>query len=149
MKSKLMFVLLICSCSLLIFSGCGATDKITDKVVEEASESVLENFSGGQIDVETTWPEDKMGILPKPNGTITYVFHDEFNNSFTVEVADVNKDDFEDYITNVKDAGYSTDMEMTNDGIYRFSGKHSDKSEVMITYIEDTNSGIIIYIVGE
>ncbi|MGD9676821.1 MAG: DUF6591 domain-containing protein [Vulcanibacillus sp.] len=149
MKSKLMFVLLICSCSLLIFSGCGTTDKITDKVVEEASESVLENFSDGNIDVETTWPEDKMGILPKPNGTITYVFHDEFNNSFTVEVTDVNKDDFEDYITNVKDAGYSTDMEMTNDGIYRFSGKHSDKSEVMITYTEDTNSGIIIYIVGE
>jgi hypothetical protein len=150
MKKTIYFLLIVLLIAALVLTGCNAKekaiDKLTDKVADKITEEIVGNISGGDIDLTAPkWPKADVGKLPEVEGKIVFVFNDVNMKGVTIEVEGLKLKNYEKYLEKVKAAGYEADLEMDNDGIYRFSGTHQDKSEIMLTYVEEKESLIILY----
>ncbi|NLT94921.1 MAG: hypothetical protein GXW85_05200 [Clostridia bacterium] len=159
MKKALVLVLV----TMLFFSltGCGVKDKIEQKVTEKVVEKVVESAlsdentkvdnSEGKITVkgkdgealvigETKWPDD-IDIIPQfKEGKVVSVIRDNKNNA-VIGLEEVAKDDFEDYLADIKGDFTENVVEMNLESVYSYSGQNSQGNFVQLTY--DNNSKML------
>lgn len=108
---KKMFVLLLCTFMCVLISGCGGNDpdkKEETKKVEPA---------------EIEWPEDGISkVLPKPKakrGEIGVNFDDVFSEHIKIS----SKDDFDKYVKECKNKGFTIEAEEKSDDYVAFNNE--------------------------
>lgn len=117
------FVILIILLSLVYsLTGCKSASEVAgEKLAEKAAEDIV----GGNVDIDgeqititdesgkttslggTEWPKGKLGseILEYKKGVITYVA--ESDTDCAIQLEKVKKEDFEDYLSAIKQAGFT------------------------------------------
>jgi len=126
-------VFLLTAALLVPLGGCGVKNKINEKVTEKVTEKIAEgviNKTGGgeaKIDLDdnkitiktkegeeitfggTEWPGERLGgIIPEfKKGNVVHVQED--SQSCLVALENVKKGDFEDYLSAVKQVGFTED----------------------------------------
>ncbi|NMC57229.1 MAG: hypothetical protein GYA50_08425 [Eubacteriaceae bacterium] len=125
-------LILVFSC---IFTGCTGAD---EKVVNTKDGTII---AGDNI----SWPQDNMGDLAKPNAKITGVIKGESDKSCAVTFSDMTKSDAEAYISAIKQHGYQSLIEFTDDESIMFSGQKNNIT-VTFTYNTSAKEGSVSYI---
>lgn len=98
---------------------------------------------GGESEVEIDdvnsdyrWIEtDLSSLLPKPDAEI--VDSREYTDAFFADVYGVTEEDFDDYVVECKDSGFTNVIEDEDD---KFKATNDDGVELVIDYIEDSKS---------
>ena len=158
MKKKLS---LFISMTLLLFilTSCGKSleESISEGLTESLLNSQLEDGASVDIDGDTVvvegedgesysyggteWPtSDVAKLIPKlKSGTVTYVMESEDYAMVTVE--EVTSDDFDDYVEDLKDEGFTEEVTtMNSDGTSYYYASDSDGNNVATSYTEDDSS---------
>lgn len=132
-------------------AGCGALEKAEEK----ASEKVLEEAMGGDVKVDidgdkytyednegnrtefggTEWPTDEAAaFIPKFNkGTITA--SSLVSNVYLVEFEEVKQADYDSYLQEIKDAGFTEQaLMMDAEGYYQYQAGDSNGNYITLSY---------------
>lgn len=138
-KLGIIALVLLLACAL---SGCKSPSQV---VTEKASEKVIEKATGGKVDIDgdkmtvkaddgtqmviggNEWPTDKMaGKIPKlGSGKVAFVVNTD--ELCTLIIGEVKPKAFEDYLTQVADAGFTTEKASYSDGNNSIYIAESDK----------------------
>lgn len=88
-----------------------------------ASDSNVDSKSSSSVSEEDVWPKKGLGaMLPKPDaGKIKDIW--ETDTYFSADVKKITEDDFYNYVSNCKDAGFNIDVEETLDAFSAFNDK--------------------------
>lgn len=156
MLRKSTVLLLILLLILPLFSGCSFKKSLEDKVAEKITEGILEKVTGDEADIELDgdnitikgddgseltlgseeWPKGKaIDLIPEfKNGTISSTMNSD--TACVINLKDVEQEDFESYMEEVKSLGYTKDsVDMDIDMVksyYALSEK--DNSQISLTY---------------
>lgn len=126
--------LLVVGTSGVVFTGCGSDEKSVSKEKATSEGTRPTNYLGeeyGDID----WPTEGLATkLPKPTSTIGEISRDSYNK-FKVTVANVTKDDFNDYVKACKEKGFVVDYRGT-DTLYK--AEDSDGNSLRVDYSDDS-----------
>ena len=149
---------------ILALAGCGK-EKAADKVDEAVQEAVINNALDGEAEVDidgdkytiedsegnkvtvggTEWPEGAAAeLLPKfDKGDMTVgVVTDQL---CSIEFENVEKEDFEAYREDVKNAGFTQQsMDLTMDSVISYQGYLDDKQAIYLTYDESAKSMVVM-----
>lgn len=162
MKKNLSIIAVLLTVTLTLTS-CG----LSKKVYEMQQENIIENILGEEANVDingdTFVLEDKDGnvmsiggadwptgasadLLPKLNkGTITSGLTSE--QMCTLNVTEIDKKDFEDYLEKVKEKGFINNViEMYSEGTYSYIANKEENEWIQIYY--DENGKTLDMIVG-
>lgn len=135
--------------------GCGVKDRVNDKISEKVSEGVINKALDGEgtVDIDgdkvsikgedgeefsfgdTEWPDSGAAqSIPKFNqGKITSVMNS--NTVCGIIFEEVEKADFEQYVQEVKDQGFTTEpLEFTSDMAATYAAKKDDKTSITVQY---------------
>ncbi|MDD4773618.1 MAG: hypothetical protein PHZ09_08430 [Eubacteriales bacterium] len=163
--SAKIFLLLIISSTLLIFTGCGfIAEKITGKVVE----GFIENAAGDDVDIDFDddkivikgedgnemvfgggeWPAgDAAKTIPVfKDGKIDYV--NDFGTSAMISITGVTKNEYLDYVEKLKAAGFTENSySAESEGSFTYMAYKTDTHFAMVTF--DTEGGLVITVSNE
>lgn len=146
MKKLLVIVMLVVSVSMLL-AGCGAKQKMEDKIAEKVMESALGvdmDIDGEEITLEgeegsvtfgsSEWPDsDLAGRIPEfKDGKITSAISSE--GYVFVIVEEVNEDDFKNYYEAIKSRYTEESYESKFEDTVSYSGKDSEGIAMIISY---------------
>lgn len=142
----------------LIMAACGKS--IEEKIGEKITEKIIEDGSGGKVDIdgdtttiktddgttqygsELEWPKDKMGNIPEIKANIIGISEDNTNKSIGITFDSFNEEDANEYVNKLKELGYSNGAEtLSSEGI-TFSGS-KDNTGVVLMYFD--GSGTLAY----
>ncbi len=161
---KTAWVIALALILILVLAGCGK-EKAAEKVDEAAQEAVINNALDGEAEVDidgdkytiedsegnkvtvggTEWPEGAAAdLLPKfDKGDMTVgVVTDQL---CSIEFENVEKEDFEAYREDVKNAGFTQQaVEATIDSTVSYQGYLDDKQAIYLTYDESTKSMVVM-----
>lgn len=138
----------------LSFAGCGAKDKLEQKIGEGITEKILEESSDGKVDIDdgtitfegedgetvviggTKWPtSDLAKNVPKfEKGNIISTM--ESSESLTIALEAVKKEDFLKYLEKIK-ADYTEEaFESNSEGNITYAGGNGQGIVVFMNYVE-------------
>lgn len=147
MKNKVLIIMII----IIAVLSTGCKKKIEEKIAEK----IIEDASGGQVDIgkdittiksgtSTTqmgenikWPKDKMANLPELKANINMLVEDEENILVMIYFDSLKKDNAEKFIENVKKLNYEEIVSTSSGDGFMYSGKDEDGSEVIFSYTFD------------
>ncbi|MGE5543964.1 MAG: DUF6591 domain-containing protein [Bacillota bacterium] len=151
---KKIIVVLISTLMMLSLVSCGVSDKVNEKISEEVTEGVLDKAVGGDADVEidgdkmtikgkdgefsiggTEWPDSGAGaLIPEfKKGTLVSVMNTEATCLIALE--DVEKQDFERYLEELKESGFTNDpVDLNMDSTQSYTASSDDSSKITVTY---------------
>lgn len=145
---KKAIAVLIAVLLLVALAGCGVKQKIADKVTEGITEGIIEKVGGDDVDIDLDdgnitvegedgtewtlgggeWPKDGAAeLIPEfKKGKIASVINS--TEGFMVEIEDVVKADFHQYVEALKNAGFdkNTVNYENEDELYYAAGKDED-----------------------
>lgn len=155
--SRLLVVVMVFSLMAVVTSCGKVKEKIGEKIAEEATEKLLgenveinndgfeikgEDGESFQVGEELDWPEDSMGDIPEFKGSIISSYSDD--QTCTVILEDVDSDDVEDYIDELKDMDFEDGLEANNDEMIMYSGTREDEADTITVTFSKTEKGITI-----
>ena len=105
-----------------------------DRIYTEYYDFKGESYSLSSETVDDlAWPdEDKAGSLPRPEGKHTFI-SGEWDDHVTVQAISMSRDEFEEYVEKLEDAGYSIEPE-ENSGFYADVMSPDEAYELTIGY---------------
>ncbi len=135
--------------------GCGVRDQVSEKITEKVTEGVINkaidgegsvDIDGGKVSIkgedgeefsfgDTEWPEDGVAkLIPKfTKGKITSVMNS--NEVCGIIIEEVEKSDFDQYLEEVKDQGFTTDpIEFTSDTTASYVAQKDEKTRISLQY---------------
>lgn len=135
--------------------GCGVRDQVSEKITEKVTEGVINkaldgegtvDIEGGKVSIkgedgeefsfgDTEWPEDGVAkLIPKfTKGKITSVMNS--NEVCGIIIEEVEKSDFDQYLEEVKDQGFTTDpIEFTSDTTASYVAQKDEKTRISLQY---------------
>ncbi|MDD4564085.1 MAG: hypothetical protein PHE79_01150 [Eubacteriales bacterium] len=146
--------ILICLLTFILlfsFTGCGAKEKLGEKVAEKAFEEV----GGGDLDIDgdkvtikgnngetvtfgdSKWPTSELAknIPEFKDGTVNGVL--ESTDSIVITLESVKEEDVSSYWETIK-KGFSKDVyEMNSSGFSTFSGSNDEGLTVSLAYMDE------------
>lgn len=149
-------LVIILACSLL--AGCGAKEKVSEKIVEEtiekaAGENTEVDIEGEKITFKgeegesvtigsTEWPD--IDYIPEfKNGQIVSAANDGKGNAM-ITIQQVDRKSYEDYLENIKKDFPEETSEMKTPEYLYFEGQNAKGDKVAIQYFI-TNNSLTIY----
>ena len=111
--------MLVLCIGMFFISGCGGenTTKSEDDTTKK-EEDVTKNENDTEEKNEYSWPDSGLAnMLPKPESKYGEVIY-EAEDDFYMDVYDVGKKDFESYIKQCKDKGFTVDYSKSEDSYY-------------------------------
>lgn len=164
MKKRIAWILAAAVCAVLTLTGCGAIQK---KIGQEIGEKIIENASGGDVEIDDgrvtyedeegnsmtydesgglEWPDSIPSEIPPFRGTIVSVL--EMGEGAMISFQDVGEQNVVDYIHDVKEDGFTADMEYngsdTRGGIYSLEG-----ITLSVAYAKSDDALVITYTISE
>lgn len=153
MKKNLMSLIILVI--VLSLTGCGIKDKIEQKAGEALTEKILEETSGGDVDIDgdevtikgedgeewtmgsTEWPTSELSeSIPEfKEGKVTSVINSDGVLWITVET--VKTEGATAYFDEVKELFAQETAEMNSDDMISFSGKNDEGFSVSLIYSEE------------
>lgn len=146
MKKKIIFIFLLIAILLMVV-GCGAKQKMEEKIAEKFVESAL----GGNIDIDgdevtikgedgevtfgsNEWPNsDVANKIPKfKGGTITSAVNSD--NYVFIIIEEVEESDFKDYYEKVKSDFNKESYDAKFDDTISYTGSNDDGVTIIIAY---------------
>lgn len=162
-------VILISTLIMLSLVSCGVSDKVNEKISEEVTEGVLDKAVGGDADVEidgdkmtikgkdgeftiggTEWPDSGAGaLIPKfKKGTLVSSMNTE--TACVIALEDVEKLDFERYLEELKEIGFTKDpVEFNMDSTQSYTASSDDSSKISVTYDSESTGMSISFEVAQ
>lgn len=160
MKKSLSWILALVL--LFSFTGCGAKQKLEEKV----NEKVFEAVGGGKIDIDgdkftikgdngetatfgdKEWPTSELAkLIPEfKNGTVNGVL--ESADSVVITLDSVKEEDVAPYWETIKKDFPSEEYEMVSSGFISYNGRNEAGTLVGLTYLDNTLS-ITLTVEGE
>lgn len=152
---KKVLICLITIVLLLSFTGCGIKDKLEEKAGEALTEKIMEESSGGDVDIdgdkvtikgedgeewtmgETEWPTSELSeSIPEfKEGKVTSVINSD--GALWITVESVKATDATAYFDEVKEEFTQETAEMSADDLISFSGKNNEGVGVSLIYSEE------------
>lgn len=144
MKKILIIALIL---SLIMLAGCGAKEKMEDKIAEKVMESALGvdmDIDGEEITFEgedgavtfgaSEWPTtDLARVIPEfKDGKITSTVNSE--EYVLIIIEEVNENDFMDYYEKVKSTFTEESYESKFDGTIAYSGSDGSGTAMIVSY---------------
>jgi len=145
---KKIFYILITVFLLSLFTGCGAKDKmeqkIAEKVIEQAVGDADIDIDGDEVTIKTDegdvtfgsteWPDSELSnkIPEFKKGKIASVMNSEAYLMVIIEEVETN--DFMDYYEDAKGEFTQESYETKSEGIISYMGKNEDGISIMVTY---------------
>lgn len=149
---KKIFVVLLSLVIVLSLAGCGVKEKIEAKVSDAIGEKVLEDISGGNVDISgdtvkikgddgtevtfgsTKWPDsDLVKNIPEfKEGTIVSVMDSESFSMIIIEK--VNEKDFTSYFDNIKKNFTKDAFEMSANDVISYGASNEKGFNIQISY---------------
>lgn len=144
--------ILIMIMMLSVFVGCGAKQKMEEKVAEKIIEKAVGNnadidVDGDKVSIKTEegkvtfgstkWPDSKIaGKVPEfKNGKIVSVMDSE--DYMLVIIEEVKEKDFIDYYNNVKGTFKKDTYEAKSEDSISYTGQNDENIIIMISYTSD------------
>ena len=150
--------------------GCGAKQKMEDKIAESVTEGVINkaldgegkvNIDGDKITVEgqdgeeftfgeVEWPGDGAAQkIPQPNkGKVVSAMNAEEFCLITLE--EVEAGVFENYLEDIKGEGFINDsVEYTSGSSYTYSASKDENNKISLMYDSEAQSLTITYEISE
>lgn len=137
MKNVIILLITIVLCIGLLATGC-VKEKLEDKIAEKIVEGIIEKGTDGEVDIDIDddevsiisadgqmvintgkdidWSKDMPKDIPEWKGDI--VGYIAMDNGFSLGSENVKKDEYEEYIKEVENAGFESSLKMDADGIY-------------------------------
>lgn len=163
---KRIVVILISTLMMLSLASCGISDKVNEKVTEEVTEGVLNKVigEGADIDIDgekmtlkgedgeelsfggTEWPDSgAAALIPEfKEGTLVSSFNTE--TSCIIALEDVEKQDFERYLEEVKNLGYTNEtVDFTMESTQSYTASSDDSSKISVTYDSESTGMSITF----
>jgi len=158
MKKILIYFFIV---ALVISStGCKAKEKLAKKVGESIVEKIVESTGDGEVDIEkdkivvtdgegnvsvfgeTEWPtSDLAKKIPKcKGGKVTTVM--ETTDTILIGLIEVSKEDFAEYLTEVKDTFAENPFDMTAEGNVTYGAENSDGMSILLMYTAEDSLSI-------
>ncbi len=139
MKKKVFGLMLVgCICGLMV-TGCGGgsePDKKDTKPTEtvEATETEEPEKVAKEETKNIRWPKSELSdLLPVPKAEIGNVILND-SSSFSVEINDVSEDDFNEYIDECIEKGFTVDYTRIDDC---FNGENENGYFLSLMYMDD------------
>jgi hypothetical protein len=149
---KKVFVVLLSLVMVLSLAGCGVKEKIESKVSDAIGEKVIEDLSGGNVDVSgdtvkikgddgtevtfgsTKWPDsDLVKNIPEfKDGTIVSVMDSEEFSMIIIEK--VKEKDFTSYYESIKKDFTKDSFEMSANDVISYGGSNEKGYSIQISY---------------
>ncbi len=141
---------------LLSFVGCGAKEKLEEKIGETLAEKIIEDSGAEDVDIdgdtvkikgedgeemvlgETEWPTSDlvMNVPEFKAGKIVAVM--ETNESVMISLEQVEEKDFKDYLDEIK-KDYTVDpMEVNSEGNVTYYGSNASGIAAQLYYVDET-----------
>jgi hypothetical protein len=164
MKKSIAWILAATACTVLALTGCRAIQK---KIGEEIGEKIIENASGGDVEIDddrvtyednegnsltydesgdVQWPDSIPHEVPKFQGEIVSVL--DVEGSTMVSFQNVNEKDVVSYIGEVKENGFSANMEY-NQGETRGGVYNLESITLTVAYSKNDSSLMITCSISE
>ncbi len=148
---KKVLAILLVLCMLVVFAGCRARQKLSEKILEE----MIGNAGGGDVDIDdesvtiqgedgttttiggTEWPDsDFAQNIPEfKKGTITYVMESTDYTYVTIE--SVKAKDAADYTETIKSEYNIDSYETSSGGDFSYTAQNDDGLTISIMYSQD------------
>ncbi len=155
-RFTLIFIVLVA----VSFLGCGAKEKLEDKAAEAIAEKVIEESSGGDVDIDgdkvtvkgedgeeaifgsTDWPTSELATnIPEfKGGKIVAVM--EANDSLIISIEEANGKDFENYLNKIKETYTEQSYDMKTEESITYSASNDKGVSVTIIYGADKKLNI-------
>lgn len=159
---KKALVALLVPLMLLLLTGCGAREKISDQITKKITEGVIEKVAGDDADLDLDdgklklkgddgsewsiggdeWPEgDAADLIPEfKKGNITSVLNSP--EGCWINIEGVDEKDFQRYVEDLKKAGFNSNvLNYSYKDSVVYSAELAEKATVMVTYSQD---GVLI-----
>lgn len=148
---KKVLICLLTFALILSFAGCGAKEKLEERIAEK----IMEKAGGGDIDIDgdkvtikgpngeevtfgdNKWPTSELAkSIPKfEDGKVSAVL--ESSDSISITMESVRKEDYSSYFKTIKKA-YSLDaFEVNSEDMTSFSGKNDAGINVSLVYMSE------------
>ena len=150
--------------------GCGAKEKMEEKVAESVAEGLINKAvdGDGKVDIdgdkvsikgedgeefsfgETEWPDSGAAKeIPQLNkGVVVSAMNSEQYCMIMLE--EVEPQDFNNYLEEIKDQGFTNDSyEYTSDTGYSYSAGKDENTKISLMYDPEVNSVTINYEISE
>ena len=141
-------------------TGCKPKQKISEKIADSIVEKIIESNTDGNVDIEkdkitvtdeegnvsvfgeTEWPtSDLAKRIPEiKTGTITTVM--DSGDTILIGLIEVSKDDYEDYLKEVKKTFTKDTFDMNAEGNITFGAQNGDGISIMLMYTKDNSLSI-------
>lgn len=145
MKNKVFIVMVI----ILAVLSTGCKKKIEEKIAEK----IIEDATGGKVDISSgttvmkseegtttvgenlKWPS--MGPLKEIKATITAVMEASEDKVVMLMFTDMKKDYADDYLEYIKELGFESIFEITNEEGFTYEGQNDKSETVGFSYSND------------
>ncbi|MEG0895592.1 MAG: hypothetical protein RSE93_07725 [Oscillospiraceae bacterium] len=155
---KKMLTILLTMAMALTLVACGSSEKTQEEIIEK----IIEKSGEGKVDVEidgdkytyedadgnkieigsTEWPTGKLAeLVPKfDKATISSVI--TYQDGFMVQLLEVDKEDYEDYLQKVQDAGFTKDSTNIDTGTEgsMYQASLEDGTNISLIYVATEKS---------
>lgn len=135
MKKSVLAVLVLALVCGWILAGCSKKDE--QKV----------NIGGATVVVgdEVDWPAADFGGLGSPGGKVTGLIEGN-GDSITAVIEELNKEDVENYIADLKAKGYEQQVQMKDEDMLMYTGKNQAGKICTIIYTIEDKTATIAYL---
>lgn len=147
---------------ILSFAGCGAKEKMEEKAGEALAEKIIKEAGGGDVDIDgdkvvikgedgeqatfgqTEWPtSDLAKSIPKfKGGKVVTVM--EMNDSLLIALEEASKEDFADYLDEIKQTFTEQSYDMKSEGNVTYGAENGEGIGVSLIYTTDQTLSITV-----
>lgn len=160
MKKSVIWILVVLLA--VSFVGCGTKEKLEKKTGEAITEKIVEEASGGDVDIDgdtvkfkgedgeemafgtTEWPTSQLAeSIPKfKDGKVVTVM--EMNDSLLIALEEVSMDDFADYLDEIKKTFSEEAYEMKSEGNISYGALNGTGLGITLNYSVDETLSITV-----
>ncbi|HCF49953.1 MAG TPA: hypothetical protein DER60_06705 [Syntrophomonas sp.] len=147
---------------ILSLAGCGAKEKMEEKAGEALAEKIIKEAGGGDVDIDgdkvvikgedgeqvtfgqTEWPtSDLAKSIPKfKGGKVVTVM--EMNDSLIIALEEASKEDFTDYLGEIKQTFTEQSYDMKSEGNVTYGAENGEGIGVSLIYTTDQTLSITV-----
>ena len=169
MLKKVVIILLVVFMAVAV-SGCGAKEKMEEKVAESVVEGIINkavdgdskvDLDGDKVSIKGTdgeefsfgeakWPDSGAAkqIPHLSKGTVVSAMNSEQYCMIMLE--EVSQEDFGGYLEEIKDQGFTNDSyEFTSDTAYNYSASKDENTKISLMYDSETKAVTINYEISQ
>lgn len=168
--SKKLIAILLMVFLMAALGGCGAKEKMNEKIAESVSEGIINKAIDGEAKVdldgdkvtitgkdgqeysfgEAKWPASGVAQqIPQLNkGVVVSTMNSEQYCMIMLE--EVAQQDFNQYLEEIRAQGFTTDSyELTSDAVYSYGAKKDENTMITLMYDAEKKSVTITYEIRE